>query len=83
MTLPSSCREHNHTCTQEKQCGKHARESAVAVLEGVDREEYDNENPNQYQGMMAFLLYGLIEPLDEFLHPSGRIKGCGGFKYNS
>jgi hypothetical protein len=68
---------------QQKQLRKDAREPAVAVLERVDREEYNDENPDQYQGMLAVLLYGLIEPLDEILHPSGRLKGCGGLKHHA
>src|SRR5580698_5946352 len=33
--------------------------------------------------MLAFLLYGLIEPLDEILHPSCRFKRCGGLKHHT
>src|SRR5450432_4074696 len=33
--------------------------------------------------MLAFLLYRLIEPPDEFLHPSGRFKRCRSLKYHA
>ena len=46
-------------------------------------EEYDNKNPNQYQGMVRFFADGLIEPLDQFFHPSGRFKWRGGLKYHA
>jgi len=40
----------------------------------VDCQEYDNEDPNQYQRVVAFLLYRLIEPT-LFFHPAGRSNG--------
>src|ERR1700733_7199684 len=53
------------TGAQQEERREYAREPAIAVLERVDRKEHDDENPDQYQGMLALFLYGLIEPLDE------------------
>jgi len=30
----------------------------------MDRQEYDNENPDHYQRMVVFFAYGVVEPLD-------------------
>jgi hypothetical protein len=32
--------------------------------EPMDRQEYDNENPDQYQRIVVFFAYGVVEPLD-------------------
>jgi hypothetical protein len=68
--------------TQQQQSREDTRESA-AVFEGMDRQEHHDENPNQYQWMLRFFANRVVEPIDEFLHPSGRFERCGRFKHNT
>ena len=49
-------------------------------MNGWIGQEYDNEDPNQYQGVVAFLLHRPIEPIGEVLHPSRRFKRRGSLK---
>src|SRR5215472_8394785 len=49
----------------------------------MDGQEHHNENPNQYQRMLRFFADRLIEPIDEFLHPAGRLERRCRFKHNT
>ena len=69
--------------TQQQERREDTRQPAVSILEGMDSQEYDNEDPNQYQRMLRFFADRLIEPIEEFFHPPRRFEWRGRFKHNA
>jgi hypothetical protein len=49
----------------------------------MDGQEYDHEDSDQNEGVIAFFLHRAIEPIDEILHPTQRLKRCGRLKDNA
>src|SRR5713101_4630907 len=49
----------------------------------MDSEECHDKNAYQYQRMVSFFANRPIEPTNQFLHPTGRFKRRGGFKYHT
>jgi len=68
---------------QQQQRGQDAAQPAIAVLEGVDFQEHDDEHADREQRVQASYVADLFQPGEQLLHEARRVERRGCLEHDS